>query len=271
MISDNRKLDMKREISSPKLAKAPGIDKDTSHSIVKAAGILRELGASKNGRTLMEVVAATGLSTTVCFRMLSTLERERLVEKDAGTGAYRLGVGLIALARLSLQQQAINQLTARMMVEAARELQDVALLMVPDGDRALCIDRVEGDAPIITSGTNIGSRPPLHCGGGPFAILAFSPDAFVEEYLARPLDKPTANSVNDPKRIRARIKEARARGYTVGDEDLFEHVVAIGVPIFSPTGTLLGSISIGGVKPRYDEQRITRVGEWLRNAARNLH
>lgn len=262
---------MKRELPPAKLAKSQSVDKDTSHSLVKAAGILREVGSAKEGRTLMEVVAATGLSTTVCFRMLSTLERERFVQKDVASGRYTLGLGLIGLARLSLQQQVISQLTARMMADAARELNDVALLMVPDGDRALCIDRKEGDAPIITSGTTIGSRPPLHCGGGPFAILAFSPDAFVDEYLERPLEKPTSHSVIDPKKIRARIKEARERGYTVGDEDLFEHVVAIGVPIFGPTGTLLGSISIGGVKPRYDAKRIREAGEWLRNAARNLH
>lgn len=260
---------MKREITPAKLAKVVPVDKDVSHSIVKAAGILREVGASKEGRALMEVVAATGLSTTVCFRMLATLERERFVEKDA-TGRYTLGLGLIGLARLSLQQQVIGQLTARMMADAARELNDVALLMVPDGDRALCIDRKEGDTPIITSGTNIGSRPPLHCGGGPFAILAFSPEDFIDEYLARPLEKPTSRSVNDPKKIRARIKAAKQVGYTVGNEDLFEHVVAVGVPIFGPTGTLLGSISIGGVKPRYDDKRIREAGEWLSKAARNL-
>lgn len=262
---------MKREIAAAKLVKTQPVDKDTSHSIVKAAGILREVGAAKEGRTLMEVVAATGLSTTVCFRMLSTLERERFLEKDGSTGRYTLGLGLIGLARLSLQQQVISQLTTRMMADAARELNDVALLMVPDGDRALCIDRKEGNTAIITSGTNIGSRPPLHCGGGPFAILAFSPESFIDEYLDRPLEKPTSRSVIDPKKIRARIKEAKELGYTVGNEDLFEHVVAIGVPIFGPTGTLLGSISIGGVKPRYDDKRIREAGQWLRKAAQNLY
>jgi DNA-binding IclR family transcriptional regulator len=263
---------MRRELSARKLARpetAPA-DKDTSLSIVKASAILREIGATKEGRTLTEIVGATGISTTVCFRMLATLERERFVDKDGSTGRYRLGFGLVALARHTLHQQVIGPLTARMMVDAARELSDVALLMVPDGERALCVDRKEGDAPIITLGTHVGSRPLLHCGGGPFAILAFSPDDFIDEYLARPLERVTPRSVVDPKRIRARIQEARARGYTVGDEDLYEHVVAIGVPIFGPTGTLLGSISVGGVKPRYTDKRIKEVGEWLLKAARAL-
>jgi len=261
---------MKRDLSAGKLVKPPTADKDVSLSIVKAASILREVGASKDGRTLTEVVAATGISTTVCFRMLATLECERFVEKEEATGRYKLGFGLIALARHTLHQQVIGPLTAKMMLDAARELHDVALLMVPDGDRALCIDRKEGDAPIISLGTHIGSRPPMHCGGGPFAILAFSPDDFVDEYLSRPLEKSTPRTVTDPKKIRARIQEARARGYTIGDEDLFEHVVAIGVPIFGPTGTLLGSISVGGVKPQYSDKRIREVGEWLRKAARSL-
>jgi DNA-binding IclR family transcriptional regulator len=261
---------MKRDVATSKLIKPKVADKDTSLSIVKAAAILRDIGNSSEGRTLMEVVASTGISTTVCFRMLSTLEAERFVDKEAATGRYRLGFGLIALTRHTLHQQLIGTLTAKMLADAARELSDVALLMVPDGEKALCIDRKEGDAPIISLGTHIGSRQPLHLGGGPFAILAFSPDDFVDEYLERSLEKRTSRSVVDPIKIRARIKEARARGYTVGDEDMYEHLVAIGVPIFGPNGALLGSISVGGVKPRYTEKRIKEVGQWLVAKARSL-
>lgn len=268
---------MKRQAISPtsgdrtKTTRAPkSADKDTSLSLVKAAAILREVGSNSQGRTLTEVATATGISTTVCFRMLSTMEAERFVDKDSGSGRYMLGFGLIGLARHVVHQQVIGRLTEKMMVDAARDLMDVALLMVADGERALCIDRKEGDAPFISLGTHVGSRQPMHLGGGPFAILAFSPDEFVDEYLERPLEKMNERSVVDPKKIRARINEARARGYTVGDEDIYEHLVAIGVPIFGPNGALLGSISMGGVKPRYTAKRIQEVGDWLVARARSL-
>lgn len=266
----DRNSKLEKQLITKVVKESAPADKDVSLSIVKAASILRTVGDSKDGRTLTEIVLVTRLSTTVCHRMLATLEKEGFVDRDAPSGRYRLGFGLVALARKTLHQQLIGVLTAKMMVEAARTWNDVALLMVPDGDRALCVDRKEGDAPIISLGTHIGSRPPMHCGGGPFAILAFSPDDFIDEYLSRPLEQVTSRTVVDPKKIRSRIQEARGNGYTVGDEDLLEHVVAIGVPIFGPNGALLGSISVGGVKPRYSANRIREVGEWLRIAARSL-
>jgi DNA-binding IclR family transcriptional regulator len=244
--------------------------KELSLSIVKASTILKVVGDADGGRTLTEIAVATGFPTTVCHRMLATLEHERLVDRDRESGRYRLGFGLISLAHKTLRQHPIGMRTEHLMVEAARTMDDVALLMVADGMNALCVDRKEGNSQIVSLGTQIGSRQPLHCGGGPFAILAFSSDEFIDEYLSNALEKRTSKTITDPKKIRARIREARERGYTIGDEDLFEHMVAVGVPIYDPGGLLLGAVSLSGVKPRYNAKRIKEAAEWLRSATRKV-
>lgn len=250
--------------------KTTGATKDLSLSIVKAAAILRIAAATPEGHTLTEIASRTCLSTTVCFRMLATLELERLVQKDASTGRYRVGLGLVKLARHALDQPAIESLTRDMMLSAAQTWNDVALLFVQDDRNGLCVARREGSAPVLSVGTHIGSTSPLHCGGGPFAILAFSPDHFVDDYLSRDLEKISPRTVIDKRKVRARIQEARMRGYTVGDEDLYEYVIGIGVPIFGSSGALLGSISVGGVKARFSTRRTKNIGEWLVASARNL-
>jgi IclR family acetate operon transcriptional repressor len=276
--AENKKPETKRvhmqktgAVDAPKRAgNAPVSGKDVSLSIVKAATILKLVGDASNGLTLTEVVAATGYSTTVCHRMLATLEHERLVDRDKQSGRYWLGFGLISLAHKALRMHPVGTRTEHLLVEAARKMDDVALLMVLDGMEALCINRKEGNSQILSLGTQIGSRLALHCGGGPFALLAFSSDEFIDRYLSQKLEKCTSKTVTDPRKIRARIQEARECGYTVGNEDLFDHIVAVGVPIFDQSGLLLGSVTVSGVAPRYNAKRIKQTADWLRNAAKQV-
>ncbi len=243
--------------------------KDLSLSVLKASRVLRLVGDQEDGCTLTEVAKATKLGTTVCHRILATLEHERLVDKDSSTGRFRLGLGILAMAHKVQSNHPLSRGAVRLVADAVRHTEDIALLMVKDGDGVICIDRKEGPFPVRSSGTQIGTRLPMHCGGAPLALLAFSSDEFIDWYLANHvLDKRTDKTITEPALIRQEIARVRRRGYTVGNQDLFEYVVAIGVPLFAPDGSLLGSLSIGGVEQRYTPKRIKEVGEWLAAASR---
>lgn len=246
------------------------LDRGHSQTVQKAVSVLQAVAGAEQGCTLTDAAALLEMPMTVCHRLLATLEHERLVERDLATGRYRLGLRFVELARRAQRQHPISLSTINLMQELSRETNDVILLMVEDRGEALCVDRVEGRSPVIVAGSQIGSRLPLHCGGAPFAIMAFSSDTVIESLLARPLAARTPRTIVDPLAIRARIAEARERGYTVGDEDLFEYVVAVGAPIYGAGGRLLGSLSVGGIKPRYDAKRIRQVGARLRDAASEL-
>jgi len=250
-------------------AKSTG-DKALNLTVLKATTILRIISNADHGKSLTDIVAETGFPTTVCHRMLATLESERLVDRQKESGRYRLGLGLVSLAHKALHKHPIGLHAEHLLIEVARMMDDVALLMVPYGTEALCVDRKDNNSQIISMGTQIGSRQPLHCGGGPFAILAFSSDAFINDYLTRELEKRTAKTVTDPGKIRTRIQEARQRGYTVGDEDLFDHVVAVGVPLYDKDNLLIGSGSLSGVKPRYNSEKIAEAAKCLLSFATKM-
>lgn len=247
---------------------SPEVSKDLSLSILKASLVLRIVGDHQDGCTLTEVAKASKLGTTVCHRILATLEHERLLDKDAATGRFRLGLGMLSMAYKVQSTHPLSRAAAPLVTEVVNRTQDIALLMVRDGDEVICIERKEGPFPVRASGTRIGTRLPMYCGGAPLAMLAFLSDEFIDRYLATyPMEKRTERTVTDPRQIRKEIERVRRRGYTVGNQDLFDYVVAIGVPIFAPDGTLLGSLSIGGVEQRYTPKRIKEVGEWLAAAS----
>jgi len=237
---------------------------EQSQTVAKALTVLTAIGQSHSPPNLSEIVGRTGFGKTAVLRILTTLAAQRMVERESSSARYRLGTGLIVLAQKALHQHPLLLRTAALVEDIVRATGDIALVMIEENGRSLCIQRRVGNSPIATVGTNIGTRSPLHCGGGPFALLAFAADSFIDDYLSRPLEQPTARSITDPAAVRARIREARERGYTIGDEDLFEYVVAVGIPIYDQAGRLIGSISIGGINHRYPTARCLEVGALLR-------
>lgn len=241
---------------------------EQSQTVAKALTVLSVIGQAPHPLTVSEIVARAGLGKTAVLRILTTLAAQRMLERDSQSGRYRLGLGLIMLAQKALHQHPLLLRTAPLVEEIVRLTGDIPLVMTRENNRSLCIERRVGHSPIATVGTYIGTRSPLHCGGGPFALLAFSSDDYIESYLKGPLEAPTARSVTDPDTIRARIREARERGFTIGNEDLFQYVVAVGLPIFDQSGRLSGSVSIGGINHRYPLERCLEVGNLLKSLYR---
>src|SRR3954454_18493685 len=68
-------------------------------SVERAAALLRAVAAASGPAATAPALAETvGLNRTTTWRILATLERERLVSLDRETGWYSLGFGLIDLA-----------------------------------------------------------------------------------------------------------------------------------------------------------------------------
>ena len=93
--------------------------------------------------------------------------------------------------------------------------------------------------------------------------MAFSDQAFIDDYLSRPLEKRTPHTCTDPGRIRELLGQIRAQGYAISQEDLFEYVVAVGAPVFDDRNRLSGAISVGNITQRYPPERIEEVRDIL--------
>lgn len=237
---------------------------EKSLSVLKAVAVLRAVGTAAAPVSVSDTIASTGYGKTVVLRMLATLHAEDLIARDPTTGGYTTGFRLIEFAQKSLKQSPLILRANQFIDEIISLTQDCGLLMVRDGRESLCIDKRLGTTPIRDIGSEVGTRSPIHAGGGPFALLAFAEDDVVDEYLSQPLQTLTERTVVDPVKVRERIAEARERGFTIGNEDLFEYVVAVGVPIRDDSGKLLGSFSIGGINLRYPYERCMEVGEQLK-------
>ena len=240
---------------------------DLSSTVQKAIGLLTDVARSEGPVRLADLVQRSGLSKTVCFRLLATLESEDMVRRDEAGGGYMPGLRLVELAGRALAGNSWRSLAAPVMDEVARLTGDSVILFVPSKSAAMCIERRDGNAPIRPAGVDIGESLHLNTGGAPLALLSFMPDEDRERFLRGELPRPTKRSATSVAELRKRIDAVRRAGYAVGDEDAIEYVVAVGAPIFGPDRRLLGALSVGGVKQRYTPARIREVSSLVVEAA----
>jgi DNA-binding IclR family transcriptional regulator len=238
-----------------------GREREQNLSLKKAVRILRSFSHSSPELTLADIVRRTGLARTVCYRLVSTLEQEGLLDRDPDTSRYRIAIALFQLGGIALSGVTIRSASAAALSDLCRQTGDTVLLVIEHGADALCIDRFDGDYPIQQTALTMGKTMPLHVGGGPFALFSHMPEERREAILRKPLQAATRSTVTDVKQIRKRMEHVRRVGFSVGDEDAIEYLLAIGVPIFGSLGRVIGALSVGGLKQRYPKHRIAEVAK----------
>lgn len=150
---------------------------ETSQTLDRGLRVLEVLAEAPDGLSITELAAALGVSRTVVYRLVVTLEQHSLLRRGVD-GRARLGVGVLLLARQ------IQPLLREAALPALRRLADstgsTAYLAVVDGDDALTIAVVEPSRSDTHVAHRVGARSPLESAAIGRAILAVRGGRLVE-------------------------------------------------------------------------------------------
>jgi DNA-binding IclR family transcriptional regulator len=172
---------------------------------LKIMEIIAEGGG--DGMTVAELAAQLGISRSIVYRLLTTLDQHLLVRRDRD-GRYELGTGLVDLARhIDADLQAVAVPEMHRLVD---EVDSTVVLTVEDGGEAVCLAVVEPRTPHPRIAYRPGFRHPLQLTASGMAIIAGRPP--------EPDERPE-------------VGRARRRGYAQSSGDLAPGVgIAAGIP-----------------------------------------
>jgi DNA-binding IclR family transcriptional regulator len=195
--------------------------------------------------------------------MAATLEHCGFVERNHKSGLYTVSPMALHQVQKGVANNPYLTRIDLIMREVVERTGDAATHMIRKGNQALVMSRREGSSSLRVLAAEAGMEVPLHCGGAPLALVAFSSDAVIEDYLSRPLEKRTSSTTTNPEKLRELIAEFREQRYTVGNGDLFQYFVAVGVPVYGSAGDLIGAISVGDIAENYPADSFQEVGRIL--------
>ncbi|MER7499038.1 IclR family transcriptional regulator [Nonomuraea pusilla] len=240
-------------------------------SVARAAEVLEALagGPPGQGLSVTEIAAACGLSKSSAFATLYTLQHYGLVADD-GEGMnrrYRLGMTLARLGDRARDQLSLRDVARPILVELTRATGMNSRLAVSESDQAVVIDQVSNGERIQVD-LRMGVRELPHCTGLGKALLGQLDDAQVAEVIARVgLPRRTSHTITDLDRLLDHLRDVRAVGYAVDDEEDADGVFCIGSALRDHSGACAGAISITGLKLGLSMSRYQELGRQVRDAA----
>lgn len=233
----------------------------------KGLRVLEALARSDSGsESLTSLSRAVGLHRTTVFRILGTLRARGYVARESDTDRYRLGVRVLSLAGVVLDDLDVRQV-ARPALEALRlEARELVFLTVLDRGEVVTVERLDSDQP-LTLRAQIGSRRPAHCTAAGKAFLAALPEAEREAILQKPLAAFTPRTVTSPELIDQQLAEARRRGFAWDDEEYLDGVRCVAAPVFGIDRRVVGVVSLAVPTMRAPWDRLWRLGAAVRATA----
>ncbi|WP_353987396.1 IclR family transcriptional regulator [Ruicaihuangia caeni] len=198
-----------------------------TRSVDRAMRVLKAVVEAPEAATLSEIAREVELSPSTTLRLLGTLAHHDFIRRD-DSGRYHAGIGMKQLAASALRDDPVYDLSGHFLDELVSATGETASLGVPMGsDEVLYLRQIPSTREvqsIVWTGRVIPRRGTA---------------------LGRALDAQVA-----------------PHGYVVSHRSDSD-VVAAAVPVFGPTGSIVGALSINAPAYRTGRDDVERFGREL--------
>ena len=239
-------------------------------SITRVADILNCFSVEEPVHNLTAISQRLGLPKSTAHRLLTMLVGQGFLMRDVQGRGYQLGYqllhwGMVAQAGLDLRTEALPVMRA-----LSKAVDETAILTVRDGTRGLYLEIVQSSHPVRLA-MQVGQRLRLHAGASSKVLLAFLPEAEIEQIIgAIELPPLTPHTLTDPAHLRAELAAIRQRGYATSFEETDFGAMGIAAPVYDHTGQPAAGIGIAAPLTRIPPERVPEFVPPILDAGRQL-
>jgi DNA-binding IclR family transcriptional regulator len=192
-----------------------------------------------------EVSRELDIHKSTAYRLLTTLRDRGLVEQDAATEKYRLGFGLVLLARAVSADLDILRCAKPLCERLSERTGETVTVAVLEGDEAVVIHQSLSRTSVLSVDWT-GRHTPLHATAAGKIFMVYMPEDQLQRILEGPLERFTENTIVDPEILREHVSRIPDEGYAHTVEELEMGLTAVGAPIRSAEGAVVGAVSVSG-------------------------
>lgn len=196
------------------------------------------------------------VSKSTVHRLATTLVAEGLLEQNPETERYRLGVALFTLGALVRRRMDLSNEAKPVLSELRRVTSENVHLAILQGENITYIYDLESSHP-VRLGSQLGTLKPAFCSAEGLAILAFQPDAVVDEVLAGTRYPRTNNTVTDERLIRQQLGVIRQQGHATENEESEIGTRGVAAPVRDAEGQVVAAVGVAGPSQRLSRKALT--------------
>lgn len=210
-------------------------------------GIVRE----RQGARIRDIAENVDLSKPSIHTHLTTLCETGFLEKEGAE--YKLGMEFIPAGEYVKNRLDIYHHSRPVVDDVLEESYEAVHLVVENDGLEMTVYETWGEDAVATNyHTRIRESPQhLHYSSTGKALLAhFSTEKIDEIIEKHGLTEQTPRTITDRDALFDRLELIRERGYAVNDEEELHGIRAVGAPIKTPGGDVLGALSVSGPKQK---------------------
>lgn len=232
----------------------------------KGLKLLELFTREKSRLTLRDVSERSGLTKPTALRLLNTLESNGFLMRDKSK-AYCLGLRFLEFGNAVAERLDIRSAALPHMDELLLTVDQAVNLVIRDGLEGVYIEKRETSHPVRMY-TRIGRRAPLYAGACPRALIAFLPDAELQELLPKfALAAQTTSTPRSIEDLEEKIKRERKLGYCFSQGELFDGTAAIAMPVRDHSRKVVGAVSVSGSNVSFGAEKLEYLVRHLSRCA----
>jgi IclR family transcriptional regulator, acetate operon repressor len=241
-------IDINRDGS--KLTAASGERKPRIQSAVRTISILLVIAESTNGLKAKDIMQQVGLPRQVTYHLIHTMLGTGVIRKNE-TNRYVLGLAAVSIAEGFHRQLGPPEQLASKVRSIVAATGETAYASGWVDSEIVALATAGGDAPVAAAKVPQGYSGYAHARATGKLLLALVNPVVCSAYLTRhPLEPRTSKTITDLEKFEKELEGIRSRGYAVDNEEFYEGLQCLAVPVEGLGGRFVLGISVP--KDRFD-------------------
>ena len=237
-------------------------------AVTRAIAILRLLSRSRTPLGLKTIAESLDLVPSTALHIVRALVAEDLLQVDALTKRYQLGVGMLPLARAVLDHADFPGLVRAKLDDIAGRYGVTAIgVEVPDLDNMIVVALSRSQAPVRLH-VDVGSRFPALISATGRCVAAFTGQP------AKEIDKRFRllrwHNAPSFEAWRKEVEQVRRQGFSIDRGNYIAGVTIVAVPVLNSRGTISHTIAAVGLGSQLDRASSLALAQDLRAAAEEV-
>lgn len=233
-------------------------EKYSANSLVRGLEILKLFNEENPTLSLSEISKSLGVSRTVPYRLLYTLQSLGYLDQDENTKRYSLTPKVLEIGFAYLSSLKLPEIAQPYMENLRDVLGTSCHLSILDGQEVVYI----GTAPVRNVSiinVNIGTRLPAQSLANGRVLLAFQPQERLVDKLKAGNSSFEGSNITSTPSIQKELETIRRQGYAITEGDFLPGVHSAAAPIFDYTGSVKAALNVVATEPLFHENFLVEV------------
>jgi IclR family acetate operon transcriptional repressor len=236
-------------------------------SLARGLQIVEVLQEASTPLGLADIAEATGLDNSTVFRLLQVLVRSGYAVRDSSSKRYMIGPKSIAPLPMYHPINELRREISGTLVSMQRRFGGTTGLVLFAQHERLIVEFARGPESLAPFYATWLSSP-LHASASGKVLLSSLPSAERAKLLGpAPFERFTPATLTDLDALESDLAAGIERGYAIASDDYFAGLTAIGAPINSLKGRIVGCLAHVDRTARSNEQGFDAIGSALKQEA----